>query len=270
MENRTMVNEEIKTIEAKVVQFYDQINQIQLLLQDDKDFNDGVHSSMPMENRTMINQIQLLLHDDEKSFHHGVQSSMSMNNRTMVEEEITVGFDDEALTIKKLLAGGKKQLQMISIVGMPRLGKTTLATKLYNEPYITHYFHTRAWTYASQLPRKTKMLLDILRSVNVIFTDEIENMTNEKLGEKLYRQLKGKRYLIVIDDFRDIGAWVNLKMYFPNDNKEVELCSLVTSKSWLCMPHLIAILIVCVFSLKKRVGSYYNGRCFKIKVALQN
>ncbi|KAL7179769.1 hypothetical protein ACSBR1_043050 [Camellia fascicularis] len=250
MENRTMVNEEIKTIEAKVVQFYDQINQIQLLLQDDKDFNDGVHSSMPMENRTM--------------------SSMSMNNRTMVEEEITVGFDDEALTIKKLLAGGKKQLQMISIVGMPRLGKTTLATKLYNEPYITHYFHTRAWTYASQLPRKTKMLLDILRSVNVIFTDEIENMTNEKLGEKLYRQLKGKRYLIVIDDFRDIGAWVNLKMYFPNDNKEVELCSLVTSKSWLCMPHLIAILIVCVFSLKKRVGSYYNGRCFKIKVALQN
>ncbi|KAL7181010.1 hypothetical protein ACSBR1_039967 [Camellia fascicularis] len=39
----------------------------------------------------------------------------------MVEEEITVGFDDEALTIKKLLAGGKKQLQIISIVGMPGL-----------------------------------------------------------------------------------------------------------------------------------------------------
>ncbi|KAL7163280.1 hypothetical protein ACSBR2_039386 [Camellia fascicularis] len=78
-----------------------------------------------------------------------------MENRTMVDEEITVGFDDEALTIKKLLAGGKKQLQMISIVGMPGLGKTTLATKLYNDPYITHYFHIRAWTYASQLPTKT-------------------------------------------------------------------------------------------------------------------
>ncbi|KAL7181040.1 hypothetical protein ACSBR1_039989 [Camellia fascicularis] len=126
-----------------------------------------------------------------------------MENRTMVDEEITVGFDDEALTIKKLLAGGKKQLQMISIVGMPGLGKTTLATKLYNDPYITHYFHIRAWTYASQLPTKTDMLLDILRFVNV---DEIENMTDEKLGEKLYKQLKGKRYLIVIDDLWDIGA----------------------------------------------------------------
>ncbi|XP_028106837.1 putative late blight resistance protein homolog R1A-10 [Camellia sinensis] len=141
--------------------------------------------------------------------------SMSMENRTMVDEEITVGFDDEALTIKKLLAGGKKQLQMISIVEMPGLGKTTLATKLYNDPYITHYFHIRAWTYASQSPRKTDMLLDILCSLNV---DEIKNMTNEKLGEKLYKQLKGKKYLIVIDDLWDIGAWVDLKMYFPNDN----------------------------------------------------
>ncbi|XP_028105301.1 putative late blight resistance protein homolog R1A-3, partial [Camellia sinensis] len=59
------------------------------------------------------------------------------------------------------------------------------------------------------------MLLHILRSVNV---DEIENMSNEKLGKKLYKQLKGKRYLIVIDDLWDIGAWVDLKMYFPNDN----------------------------------------------------
>ncbi|KAL7258062.1 hypothetical protein ACSBR1_004225 [Camellia fascicularis] len=43
-------------------------------------------------------------------------------------------------------------------------------------------------------------------------------MTNEELGEKLYKQLKGKRYLIVIDDLWHIGAWVDLKMYFPNDN----------------------------------------------------
>ncbi|KAI8026675.1 hypothetical protein LOK49_LG02G02913 [Camellia lanceoleosa] len=61
--------------------------------------------------------IQLL-----QDFNDGVHSSMSMENRTMVDEEIAVGFDDEALTIKELLAGGKKQLQMISIVGMPGLG----------------------------------------------------------------------------------------------------------------------------------------------------
>ncbi|KAI7994817.1 hypothetical protein LOK49_LG11G00388 [Camellia lanceoleosa] len=84
------IMEEIKMIEAKVAQFYGQINQIQLL-------------------------------QDDQSFNHGVHSSMSMENRTMVHEEITVGFDDEASTIRELLAGGKQRLQMISIVGMPGL-----------------------------------------------------------------------------------------------------------------------------------------------------
>ncbi|KAL7181029.1 hypothetical protein ACSBR1_039981 [Camellia fascicularis] len=213
----TNIMEEIKPIEEKVLQFYDQINQIQLL-QDDKSFNDGVHSSMSME------------------------------NRTMVDEEITVGFDDEASTIKELLARGKKQLQRISIVGMPGLGKTTLATKLYNDPYITHYFHIRAWTYASQLPRKTEMLLDILRSVNVAFTDEDKSMSNEKLGEKLYKQLKGKRYLVVIDDLWDIGAWVDLKIYFPNDNNgsrvmfTSRLKELAMDASLDCHPHCLRFL----------------------------
>ncbi|KAL7163247.1 hypothetical protein ACSBR2_039362 [Camellia fascicularis] len=112
-----------KPIQVKVMQFYDKIYQIQVL-QAGKS-SDGVPS---------------------------------MENNTMVEEEITVGFDGEALTIKEQIAGGKKQLHIISIVGMPGL------------------------------------------------------------GEKLYKHFKGKRYLIVIDDIWDIGAWVNLKRYLPNDD----------------------------------------------------
>ncbi|KAL7163245.1 hypothetical protein ACSBR2_039360 [Camellia fascicularis] len=99
-----------------------------------------------------------------------------------------VGFNDEALTVKEQLAGGKKQLHIILIVGMPEL-----------------------------VPKKREMLLNILHSVNLL-TNEVTNMSNEMLGEKLYKHFKGKRYLIVIDDIWDIGAWVDLKMYLPNDN----------------------------------------------------
>ncbi|KAF5939602.1 hypothetical protein HYC85_023861 [Camellia sinensis] len=129
----------IKPIELKVMQFYDKTYQIQLL-------------------------------QDEKSFDEVL--SMSIGNRTMVEEEIMVGFDDEVLTIKERLAGRKKQLDFVWIVGMPGLGKTTLGRKLYNDPYLSHYFH-------------------------ILLTDEDKSMSNEKLGEKLYKQLKGKRYLIL-------------------------------------------------------------------------
>ncbi|CAL5428012.1 unnamed protein product [Camellia sinensis] len=151
------IMEQIKPIQVKVMQFYDKIYQIQVL-QAGKS-SDGVPS---------------------------------MENRTMVEEEITVGFDNKALPVKEQLAGGKKQLHIMSIVGMPGLDKTTLA-------------------------RKVEMLLNILHSVNLL-TDEVSNMSNEMLGEKLYKHFKGKRYLIVIDDIWDIGAWVNPKMCLPNDN----------------------------------------------------
>ncbi|XP_028123900.1 putative disease resistance RPP13-like protein 3 [Camellia sinensis] len=71
---------------------------------------------------------------------------------------------------------------------------------------------------ALNIKKKIDMLLDILHFINVLFTDEDKNMNNEKLGEKLYRHFKGKRYLIVIDDLWDIGAWVDLKVYLPNDH----------------------------------------------------
>ncbi|XP_028088851.1 putative disease resistance RPP13-like protein 3 [Camellia sinensis] len=151
--NLSNIMEQIKPIEVKVMQFYDKVYQIEVL-QDGKS-SDGVPS---------------------------------MENKTMVEEEITVGFDDEALTVKEQLAGEKKQLHIMSIVGKPRL-----------------------------LPKNREMLLDILHSVNLL-TNEVTNMSNEMLGENLYKHFKGKRYVIVIDDIWDIGAQVDLKMYLPNDN----------------------------------------------------
>ncbi|GMP92825.1 hypothetical protein CsSME_00042906 [Camellia sinensis var. sinensis] len=138
-----------------------------------------------------------------------------MENKALVEVEIIVGFDSKALAIKEQLAGGNKHLDFVSIVGMPGLGKTILDKKLYNDPYIIHHFHIHAWTYVSQVPKKREMLLDILH-FNVL-TDEDKNMSNEMLGEMLYKKLKGKRYLIVIDDIWDIGVWVDLKMYLPNE-----------------------------------------------------
>ena len=39
----------------------------------------------------------------------------------------------------------------------------------------------------------------------------------QELGERLNELLKGKRYLIVIYQRFDIGIWVDLKKYFPND-----------------------------------------------------
>ncbi|KAL8238231.1 hypothetical protein R6Q59_019312 [Mikania micrantha] len=140
-------------------------------------------------------------------------------NSNVPGKDDIVGFDEEVETLLDQLTGtSTKRLQIISIAGMAGLGKTTLAIKLYSHPLIEYLFDFRAWTCVSQVYIKKDLLLNILCS----FTDgnrtnKIENVSDEQLGEKLYRLLKGRKYLLVLDDIWDYKAWNDLKMYFPDD-----------------------------------------------------
>lgn len=130
--------------------------------------------------------------------------------------EVVIGFKVEANKIIEQLIGGQKQLNIVSIVGMAGLGKTTLAKKVYNDPYVTYYFHVRAWCCASQAYQRREMLLDILSHVTEL-TDTFYERNDEYLAESLYKTLKGMKYLIVIDDVWSIDAWDDLRRCFPND-----------------------------------------------------
>lgn len=141
----------------------------------------------------------------------------NLSSPSLKEEDIVVGFDDETTRIMERLVGEKKQLQVVSIVGMAGIGKTTLAGKVYNDPCIVHHFYVRAWTYVSQMYRKRDLLMWILSCI-VKKEDDICGLSEERLAGELYRSLKGKRYLILVDDIWNIEVWEDLKRSFPNDN----------------------------------------------------
>ncbi|KAL2492447.1 putative disease resistance RPP13-like protein 3 [Abeliophyllum distichum] len=119
-----------------------------------------------------------------------------------------VGFDDDLMQIKDRLTGPPSKFKILSIVGMGGIGKTMLARNVFDDPHIKYHFHTRAWTTISQEYNVQKMLTDLLDS-----TSNIEN-----IAEKLYKYLKGKRYLIVLDDMWDTKAWDEVQSLFPDDN----------------------------------------------------
>ncbi|KAL6518100.1 hypothetical protein OROMI_033801 [Orobanche minor] len=127
-----------------------------------------------------------------------------------------VGFEVEVNLLREQLASNLKQLDVVSIIGMAGLGKTTLARKIYEDPFVANHFQLRAWCVVSQEYNNIELFLTILASL-IELSNPIQRMSEVDLSVLLYKQLMGRRYLIVLDDVWEINAFVNLKRFFPDD-----------------------------------------------------
>ncbi|KAL2465032.1 Disease resistance protein RPP13 [Abeliophyllum distichum] len=126
-----------------------------------------------------------------------------------------VSFDD-FMDIEARLVRGSSELEIVSMVGMSGIGKTTLAKQVYHDSYIVQHFDTRAWATVSRNYNVQEILLNLLNSMGEL-TSKMHEMTSELLKERLYTNLNYRKYLIVLDDVWDTKFWDDVKQVFPND-----------------------------------------------------
>ncbi|KAL0364917.1 UNVERIFIED_CONTAM: putative late blight resistance proteinR1B-16 [Sesamum angustifolium] len=130
---------------------------------------------------------------------------------------VVVGFEDDLMAVKHRLCGQSSKLQVVPILGMGGIGKTTLARNAYDDQLTVEHFQVRAWVTISQDYSIQGILSNLLVSIKPSNENQcIRN--NELMAENVYKGLKGMRYLIVMDDMWSTKFWDDVKMIFPDDD----------------------------------------------------
>ncbi|KAK4736343.1 hypothetical protein R3W88_000040 [Solanum pinnatisectum] len=154
--------------------------------------------------REVMKKIKVRRFNNKISQSRVTQQYCTSSQFTLNQKYIIVGLDEEALKIKDRLIMHSSRLEVVPIIGMAGIGKTTLARRVYDDSLTTYHFY--------------KFFFGILRSIGIVNCEVERNNTYEQLAERVYRSLKGRKYLIVLDDMWSIEAWQHVRRSFPDDH----------------------------------------------------
>ncbi|XP_047261020.1 putative late blight resistance protein homolog R1B-17 [Capsicum annuum] len=139
-----------------------------------------------------------------------------VERKSLTTGKIIVGFKEETNWLISKLTSGPKNVDVISIIGMPGSGKTTLAYKVYNDESVCSHFDVRAWCTVDQEYDEKKLLVELF---NQVTGADLKSSEDIDVADKRRKQLYGKRYLIVLDDVWDTTTWDDLTRPFPEAEK---------------------------------------------------
>ncbi|XP_039114621.1 putative disease resistance protein RGA3 [Dioscorea cayenensis subsp. rotundata] len=126
---------------------------------------------------------------------------------SLVDDSRVFGREqDKENIVKLLLATGDGfnnhfNVPILPVVGMGGLGKTTLTQLVYNDNRVKEHFQLRMWLCVSENFDERKLTRETLECTLSDYSNTNTNTTNlNLLQEDLFQKLKGKKFLLVLDD----------------------------------------------------------------------
>ncbi|XP_071920047.1 disease resistance protein RGA2-like [Coffea arabica] len=144
----------------------------------------------------------------------GSYFNASRETGSMVNEPEVLGRDEEKEQIVHILMKemdrDDENVSILPIVGVGGLGKTTLAQLVFNDECIAKHFEPKLWVWVSEDFDGKRIIKALINSIQRTPTGELELAP---LQRNLQELLRGKRYLIVLDDVwnENPQEWEKLK-----------------------------------------------------------
>uniref|UniRef100_A0A0E0LXJ5 Uncharacterized protein n=1 Tax=Oryza punctata TaxID=4537 RepID=A0A0E0LXJ5_ORYPU len=132
-----------------------------------------------------------------------------MHSAALDDSSDIVGRDDDKEVVVKLLLDQRdeQKLQVLPVVGMGGLGKTTLAKMVYNDTSVRDHFQLKMWHCVSEKFEA----VPLLKSIIELATNKRCQVpdTIELLRRQLEEAIGSKRFLLVLDDVwnEDENKW---------------------------------------------------------------
>ncbi|XP_057800217.1 uncharacterized protein LOC131015812 [Salvia miltiorrhiza] len=127
-----------------------------------KNEDDGFHEDLTVATQLALSISNRLGRLAERIKWTAVGSS---SRSAPTSKDIVVGFDEDRLQILSWLRSYSSELQVLPIVGMGGIGKSTLAKIVYDDTFITYHFDFHAWVTISKDYSVESILSNLLASM---------------------------------------------------------------------------------------------------------
>nr|XP_010935355.1 putative disease resistance protein RGA1 [Elaeis guineensis] len=159
-----------------------------------------------VEDTSILSKLEPTRQGDQVSgVNHRQTFSMEIKSEIVGEqiEEATKSL------VESLTKEENRKCRVFGIVGMGGIGKTTLASHIFNDERMKQNFSIRVWTCVSQEFSETSLLKEIIRGAGGNYR---EAETKQELINHLCSTLS-QRFFIVLDDVWEKDVWEDLLRY---------------------------------------------------------
>ncbi|KAI4370778.1 hypothetical protein MLD38_019088 [Melastoma candidum] len=161
--------------------------------------------------------------DDPSSSNTDIAWPDPRTNALLLDKTELLGMEEPKKKLVDSLLRGTSGREVISIVGMGGLGKSTLAMQVYEDGEVRKHFSVYAFINLSRYAKPEDLLKDMLRQIMRDMSKPVppgaDTMNSHWLKLIIRDLLQRRRYLIVLDDVWSIREWDAIKHALPNNDQ---------------------------------------------------